>query len=169
MQLITLVFVNNIEYYRLQFWPSSIYERFKFWFCFQIGYDLFVYQFNFTNAIQLKCDFLRSFDKTEAYYHGQNIVDKFSYLSKIGVTLECFKGDFSQFSSTVVEIWLLGGRWRFSINSKVFVGIYWKFPNFLSSTLNLFGNLCGNSYINLSVIIIYTMFPLYRIAVGSVP
>ena len=37
-------------------------------------------------------------------------MDKFTKLSKIGISLECFRADFSQFSSTTVEIWLLDGR-----------------------------------------------------------
>ena len=34
---------------------------------------------------------------------GQNFVDKFKKLSKIGVSLGCFAVDFSKFSSTTVD------------------------------------------------------------------
>ena len=43
------------------------------------------------------------------YYHlGQNIVDKFTGISKIVLSIECFTADFSQFSSITVKICLLG-------------------------------------------------------------
>ena len=34
---------------------------------------------------------------------GQNIVDKFSKLSKIGLSVKCLRGDFLQFSSAIVK------------------------------------------------------------------
>ena len=41
---------------------------------------------------------------------GQNIVDKYIKLSKVGFSMECFTADFLQFLSTTVKICLLGGR-----------------------------------------------------------
>ena len=65
---------------------------------------------------------MRSFDKTEAYKHGQNSADKFTCLSKIGGSLKCFTAEFTQFSYSTVEIgfWVIG--WGLAINSKVFRG-----------------------------------------------
>lgn len=42
-------------------------------------------------------------EKTLVYNHGQNIVDRFTELSKIDVSLECFKTDFLYFPTTTVE------------------------------------------------------------------
>ena len=51
------------------------------------------------------------------------IVDKFTKLSKIGVSLEFFTADFFQYFSAAIEIWILGGYqfgWRFAINFQLF-------------------------------------------------
>ena len=42
------------------------------------------------------------------YNHGQNVVDKFTKLSKIGFFVERFTAHFSKFSSKTVKICLLG-------------------------------------------------------------
>ena len=39
--------------------------------------------------------------------HGQNIVNKFTKLSKIAFSVRCFTADLSQFSNTTVKISLL--------------------------------------------------------------
>ena len=41
------------------------------------------------------------------YNNGQNIVDKFTKLSKISVSWEYFTADLPQLSTITVEIWLL--------------------------------------------------------------
>ena len=56
----------------------------------------------------------------QTHNHGQNTVDRFTKLSKIGVSLECFTADFWQFSSTTVKIWFLGGGLGLTINFKLF-------------------------------------------------
>ena len=59
--------------------------------------------------------------------YGQNIVDKFLNLSKIDGSLECFTADFSQFFSTNIKIWLLGG-WLVTIHQfQAFKGFSWNF------------------------------------------
>ena len=47
---------------------------------------------------------------TRAYNLGQNIVDKFTKLSIIGLSMECTTADFLQFSSTDVKICYFRGR-----------------------------------------------------------
>ena len=66
------------------------------------------------------------------YNHGQNIVDKFTKLNKIGVSLECFTANFSPLSSTTVKV-------------RLFCGCLGK------SHLRSFGNSWGNFYIHLLV------------------
>ena len=51
---------------------------------------------------------------------GQNIVDKFTKLSKINFSIEYFTAHFSQFSSAIDRICLLGDRLGITINSKHF-------------------------------------------------
>lgn len=41
--------------------------------------------------------------------HGQNNEDKFTKLTKGGISLESFTVDILKFSGTAVKIWLLGG------------------------------------------------------------
>ena len=41
---------------------------------------------------------------------GQNMLDKFTKLSKIRFSLECFTADFLQVSSTTIKIYLLRDR-----------------------------------------------------------
>ena len=41
---------------------------------------------------------------------GQNIVGKFTKLSKFGVTMECLTADFSHFFSTAVKVCPLASR-----------------------------------------------------------
>ena len=43
------------------------------------------------------------------YSHGENILDKFTKISAIDISLECFADDFSQFFSATIKIWLLDG------------------------------------------------------------
>ena len=43
------------------------------------------------------------------YILGQGNADKYTKLSRIYFSMECFKADFSQFLSTSVKICLLGG------------------------------------------------------------
>lgn len=43
------------------------------------------------------------------YNLGQNIVDKFSKLGKIGYSVKCFRGDILQFSSATVKTFISGG------------------------------------------------------------
>ena len=58
----------------------------------------------------------------EIYFlnHGQNIDDKITKLSKIGVSLECFTADFFLFYSTTVKTLLFGGRLGPSTYFKLF-------------------------------------------------
>ena len=44
------------------------------------------------------------------FNRGQRIADKFTKLSKIGLSMECFTADFSLFTCTNVKICFLGGR-----------------------------------------------------------
>ena len=48
------------------------------------------------------------------FFHnlGQNVVEKFTKFSKIGVSVECFIADLLQLSSATVttDVWFLGGR-----------------------------------------------------------
>ena len=44
------------------------------------------------------------------YSLGQNLVDKFTKVSKIDISRECFTADFLQFSNATVEMCLLIGR-----------------------------------------------------------
>ena len=67
----------------------------------------------------------------QTHNHEQNTVDKFTKLSKIGVSLECFTADFWQFSSTTVKISLLDGRLGLAIDSS-FSGTFLKFRDYLS-------------------------------------
>ena len=74
-------------------------------------------------------------------------------LSEIGVSVECFTADFSQCYSRIVKIWLLAGR-ILVINPKLFrdfLGIS-EFPK--TRNLKLLGDLRGNSYCHLLMIII---------------
>ena len=74
-------------------------------------------------------------------------------LSEIGVSVECFTADFSQCYSRIVKIWLLAGR-ILVINPKIFrdfLGIS-EFPK--TRNLKLLGDLRGNSYSHLLMIII---------------
>ena len=52
------------------------------------------------------------------YNHGQNIVDKCTKLSKIGVSLDCFTADFSNFLAYLWKFGFFG--WGLAINSKLF-------------------------------------------------
>ena len=74
---------------------------------------------------------------------GQNIVDKFTKLTKIVISMEYFTAHFLQFSNTIVKISLLVTGWVFAIISKNFRDIHeiFKFPKILS--LNLFRNSWG--------------------------
>ena len=69
--------------------------------CAHIGYAMFSSISSMSFEIYYKS--IRTLLKTSIY--GQNIIDKFTKFSKIGVSLECFMVDFLQFSSTNVEIW----------------------------------------------------------------
>ena len=39
----------------------------------------------------------------DLYNHGQNVIDKFTKLSKTGFSMESFRADFSQFCGTTVS------------------------------------------------------------------
>ena len=72
-----------------------------------------------------------SFLHVDGYNHGQNIVDKLAKLSKIGVSLEWFTGDVSQYFRNNYETFVF---WRpaldlLSIPS--FSGIFLKLFNLL--------------------------------------
>ena len=69
--------------------------------CAHIGYAMYSSISSMSFEIYYKS--IRTLLKTSIY--GQNIIDKFTKFSKIGVSLECFIVDFLQFSSTNVEIW----------------------------------------------------------------
>ena len=56
-----------------------------------------------------------------------NVVNKSTKLSKVGVSLQCFTADFSQFSSTTIEMWLLTGRLGPCHQFKAFQGFSWNF------------------------------------------
>ena len=62
------------------------------------------------------------------YNHRQGIVDKFTKLSKLGVSLECFATSFLQFSSRTVKIWPFNDRLRTCHQLKGFQGFFWNFP-----------------------------------------
>ena len=47
---------------------------------------------------------------TRLYNLGQEVVDKFTKLSKTVFSMECFTADFLRFFPENVKIWLLGGR-----------------------------------------------------------
>ena len=49
-----------------------------------------------------------SFPSVKSY--NQNIVAKFTKLSKLDVLLECFTVEYSQFPETTAKIWFLGGQ-----------------------------------------------------------
>ena len=83
---------------------------------------------------------------TLTYNHEQNIVERFTKLSQIGFSLECFTTDFLQFSSTIVLS---------TIPS--LSGIFLKFPNL---SLTLFSNSRDISYIHLLVILLLLLLLL---------
>ena len=58
------------------------------------------------------------------YNLGQNIVDKFTKLSKIGFSMERFTADFLQFSNATVKIYLLGGRLDTHVQFQAIQGFY---------------------------------------------
>ena len=64
------------------------------------------------------------------YNLGQNIVNKYTKLTKLGFTTECFSHDFLQFPGTIVKIWLLGYRLVTCDKLQAFQGF---FRNFLIS------------------------------------
>ena len=75
-----------------------------------------------------------SFKELEnAYNLGQKVGDKFTKLSKIGFSMECFAADFLQFFTKKGQN--LAFRWMtgYSPSNPSISGIFLKFPNFLKS------------------------------------
>ena len=62
--------------------------------------------------------------------HGQNILDKFKKLSKIGFSMEYFTDHFSKDSGKTVKTYFLGGRLGTCHQFQVFQRFYWKFSIF---------------------------------------
>ena len=46
-----------------------------------------------------------SFPSVKSYNQGENVVAKFTKLSKLDVLLECFTVEYPQFSETTAKIW----------------------------------------------------------------
>ena len=74
---------------------------------------------------------LTYYNEKSAFLHnlGQNIVDKFMKLSKIGFYIECVTADFSQFTSTPVKVCLVVG-WALAIIPGI-SEIFLKFSNLI--------------------------------------
>ena len=85
----------------------------------------------FTFLIELRTRFVWSHGlKPLRYNHGQNIIDKFTKLNKIGFFLKCFIANFWQFLaqlSNLVFGWSAGDFPSIPDFSWIFL----KFPNFL--------------------------------------
>ena len=86
------------------------------------------------------------------YYLRQGIADKSTNESNIGFSMERFADDFPQFCCATFKIFLLSGLLSTLSSISSVPGTSLKFANFLN--LKPF----GNSYIYLSVIIIYCSF-----------
>ena len=67
------------------------------------------------------------FLQVDGYNHGQNIVDKLAKLSKIGVSLEWFTGDVSQYSSTTMKLLFSDDLLWTCFQFQVFQGFSWNF------------------------------------------
>ena len=81
---------------------------------------------------------------------GQNFVDKFTKSSKIGLSVECYTTDFSQFSSTTVKIFLFSGRLGTCHGFEAFQGIPWNFliswiPDFRQLVWQIVHSLSGDN------------------------
>ena len=67
------------------------------------------------------------------YNHVQNIVDKFTKLTKTSVSLECFNAGFFQFSGIILTVSFLGGRHGTCYQFQAFNGFSCNFIFFLTS------------------------------------
>ena len=63
------------------------------------------------------------------YNLGQNIVDKFTKSSKIGLSMECFAADFLRFFTEKRQNLAFG--WPVEYSNPSISGIFLEFPNFL--------------------------------------
>ena len=88
--------------------------------------------------------------KAEIWYNlGQKVGEKFTKLSKIVFSMECFTVAFLQFFTKKPQNLAIGWTTEYSPSNPSISGIFLKFPNFLRSlSLKSFGNSWGNSYIH---------------------
>ena len=87
------------------------------------------------------------------------IVGKFTKLSKISFSMQCFTADFcSWFSQHKYQNLTFGWLTGCVLSNPSISGIFLKLPHFLRSCFKLFGNSGGNTYIHLLVKIIYFRF-----------
>ena len=73
------------------------------------------------------------------YNLGQKVEDKFTKLSKIGFSTECFTADFLQFFTKKRQNLAFGLTAGYSSSNPEISGIFLKFPNFLISLFFLCG------------------------------
>ena len=72
---------------------------------------------------------------------GQGVGDKYTNLSKIGFSMECFTADYLRFYNKKRQKLALGWAAGFSPSSPSISGIFFRFPNFLRFLdLKSFGN-----------------------------
>ena len=65
----------------------------------------------------------QSLFRLQSYNIGLNIADKFTKISKIGFSVECFTAGISHFSMTTVKICLLGAR----LDPRFQLKVVWSF------------------------------------------
>ena len=87
----------------------------------------------FTFPKETKETILKYYKSFSPYNLGQKVVDKFTKLSKIGVSVECFTADFLRYFTE--KYYILPFVWTAGYlpsNPNIY-GIFLKFPNFLRS------------------------------------
>ena len=89
------------------------------------------------------------------YNLGKKVGDKFTKLSKIGFSIDCFTAAFLLLFTEKRQNLAFGWTAGYSPSNRSISGIFLKFPNFLRfRVVKSFGNSWGNSDIRSVVIII---------------